>query len=59
MRQGCPVFRIYMEYPRKPSGVPEYLVAAGVKLRAWPCWPPYRRWSYSSTRRLSGWKALA
>jgi hypothetical protein len=34
--RGCQsVFRIYMEYPRKPSGVPEYLVAAGVKLRAW------------------------
>ena len=29
------VFRIYMEYPRKPSGVPEYLVQAGVKMRAW------------------------
>ena len=34
--RGCQsVFRIYMEYPRKPSGVPEYLVQAGVKLRAW------------------------
>ena len=34
--RGCQsVFRIYMEYPRKPSGVPEYLVAAGVKMRAW------------------------
>ena len=29
------VFRIYMEFPRKPSGVPEYLVQAGVKMRAW------------------------
>ncbi len=34
--RGCQsVFRIYLEYPRKPSGVPEYLVQAGVKLRAW------------------------
>lgn len=34
--RGCQsVFRIYMEYPRKPSGVPEYLVKAGVKVRAW------------------------
>ena len=34
--RGCQsVFRIYMEYPRKPSGVPEYLVQAGVKMRAW------------------------
>ncbi len=34
--RGCQsVFRFYLEYPRKPSGVPEYLVAAGVKLRAW------------------------
>lgn len=34
--RGCQsVFRIYLEYPRKPSGVPEYLVNAGVKLRAW------------------------
>ncbi|MBC7790374.1 MAG: DUF4832 domain-containing protein, partial [Anaerolineae bacterium] len=34
--RGCQsVFRIYMEYPRKPSGVPEYLVRAGVKVRAW------------------------
>jgi hypothetical protein len=34
--RGCQgVFRIYIEYPRKPSGVPEYLVAAGVKMRAW------------------------
>lgn len=34
--RGCQsVFRIYMEYPRKPSGVPEYLVQAGVKVRAW------------------------
>ena len=29
------VFRIYMEYPNKPSGVPEYLVKAGVKIREW------------------------
>ena len=34
--RGCQsVFRIYMEFPRKPSGVPEYLVQAGVKVRAW------------------------
>jgi hypothetical protein len=34
--RGCQgVLRIYMEYPRKPSGVPEYLVQAGVKVRAW------------------------
>jgi len=34
--RGCQsVFRFYMEYPRKPTGVPEYLVAAGVKLRTW------------------------
>jgi len=34
--RGCQsIFRIYMEYPRKPSGVPEYLVQAGVRVRAW------------------------
>ena len=34
--RGCQgVFRIYMEFPRKPSGVPEYLVQAGVKVREW------------------------
>ncbi len=34
--RGCQsVFRIYLEFPRKPSGVPEYLVAAGVKMHAW------------------------
>lgn len=34
--RGCQsVFRVYLEYPRKPSGVPEYLVQAGVKLRVW------------------------
>ena len=34
--RGCQsVFRVYLEYPRKPSGVPEYLVQAGVKIRAW------------------------
>jgi hypothetical protein len=34
--RGCQgVFRVYLEYPGKPSGVPEYLVRAGVKLRAW------------------------
>lgn len=34
--RGCQsVFRVYLEYPRKPSGVPEYLLAAGLKVRAW------------------------
>lgn len=34
--RGCQsVFRIYLEYPRKPSGVPAYLVQAGLKVRAW------------------------
>ena len=34
--RGCQgVFRVYLEYPRKPTGVPEYLVQAGVKMRAW------------------------
>lgn len=34
--RGCQsVFRIYMEYPRKQSGVPEYLIQSGVTLRAW------------------------
>ncbi len=34
--RGCQgVLRIYMEFPNKPSGVPEYLVQAGVKVRAW------------------------
>ena len=34
--RGCQgVLRFYMEYPGKPSGVPEYLVQAGVKVRAW------------------------
>jgi hypothetical protein len=34
--RGCQsVFRIYLEYPRKPSGVPKFLLGAGVKLRAW------------------------
>ena len=34
--RGCQsVFRIYLEYPGKPSGVPEHLVQAGVKMRAW------------------------
>lgn len=29
------IFRIYLEYPRKPTGVPEYLVRAGLLMRAW------------------------
>lgn len=34
--RGCQsIFRVYMEYPRKPSGVPSYLVQAGVKIRTW------------------------
>ena len=34
--RGCQsVVRIYMEYPRKPTGVPEYLIQAGLKVRAW------------------------
>lgn len=34
--RGCQsVFRIYIEYPRKPSGMPQYLLQAGVKVRAW------------------------
>lgn len=34
--RGCQaVFRVYLEYPRKPSGVPKYLLEAGLTLRAW------------------------
>jgi hypothetical protein len=34
--RGCQsVVRFYLEYPRKASGVPEYLVRAGVRVRAW------------------------
>ena len=34
--RGCQtIFRIYMEYPRKPSGVPGFLVQAGVRVRTW------------------------
>ncbi len=34
--RGCQsVFRVYLEYPRKPSGVPEYLIQGGLKMRAW------------------------
>lgn len=34
--RGCQtVFRVYLEYPRKPSGVPRYLLDAGLTLRAW------------------------
>lgn len=34
--RGCQsVFRVYMEYPRKPSGVPAYLVEAGLMVRTW------------------------
>ena len=34
--RGCQsIFRVYMEYPRKPSGVPAFLGQAGVKVRVW------------------------
>lgn len=34
--RGCQgVFRVYLEYPRKPSGVPKYLLEAGLTLHAW------------------------
>lgn len=34
--RGCQtVFRFYLEYPRKPSGVPQHLIAAGLELRRW------------------------
>ena len=34
--RGCQtVFRFYLEYPGKPTGVPAHLVAAGVELRRW------------------------
>ena len=34
--RGCQsIFRFHLEFPRQPSGVPEYLVASGVKVRAW------------------------
>jgi hypothetical protein len=34
--RGCQtVFRFYLEYPRQPSGVPAYLVEAGLELRTW------------------------
>ncbi len=34
--RGCQaVFRVYLEYPRKPSGVPQFLIDAGVTLRVW------------------------
>ena len=34
--RGCQsVFRIYLEYPQKPTGVPEDFVLADLKLRAW------------------------
>lgn len=29
------VFRVYLEYPRKVSGVPKYLLQSGVMLRTW------------------------
>lgn len=34
--RGCQgVVRIYLEYPRRPSGVPGYLLQSGLKMRAW------------------------
>jgi hypothetical protein len=34
--RGCQtVFRIWMEYPKRPTGVPAWLVADGLKLRGW------------------------
>lgn len=34
--RGCQgVFRVTIEYPRKPSGMPQYLAEAGVKVRPW------------------------
>lgn len=34
--RGCQtIFRVYLEYPRKPTGLPAYLVESGVTLRAW------------------------
>ncbi len=34
--RGCQtVFRIWMEYPKRPTGVPAWLVADGQKLRSW------------------------
>ncbi len=34
--RGCQtVFRFYLEYPRKPSGVPRHLLDAGLELRRW------------------------
>jgi hypothetical protein len=34
--RGCQsVFRFYMEYPRKPTGVPDYLIADSLLLRTW------------------------
>lgn len=35
--RGCQaVFRIWLEYPGQPSGLPDYLAKAGVKVTAWP-----------------------
>lgn len=34
--RGCQtVFRIWMEYPKRPTGVPAWLVADGLKMRRW------------------------
>lgn len=34
--RGCQsIFRVYLEYPRKPSGVPQYLIKNGLLMREW------------------------
>lgn len=35
--RGCQaIFRVYVEYPGRPTGVPEYLLREGVRLHEWP-----------------------
>ena len=58
--RGCQgVFRIYMEYPGKPGGVPEYLVAAGVKMRRGPTPTRSRSRPPSTSRRTTRTRACA
>lgn len=34
--RGCQaIFRVYLEYPGKPTGVPKHLIDAGLRMRAW------------------------
>ena len=34
--RGCQtIFRVWLEYPGKPSGVPKYLIDQGLKIRTW------------------------